>query len=76
MELLRAILPYVQIILATLLVIGILFQQTASGLGGAFGGDNFSAGFHTRRGSEKILLNATIAIGILFVIAAFIAFII
>ena len=76
MELLRAILPYAQIILAILLVIGVLLQQTAAGLGGAFGGDNFSAGFHTRRGSEKVLLNATIAVAILFVILALIALII
>ena len=76
MELLRAVLPYVQIILAVLLVTGILLQQTAAGLGGAFGGDNFSAGFHTRRGFEKVLLSTTIIVGTLFVISAFIAFII
>lgn len=76
MELLRAVLPYVQIILAVLLVTGILLQQTAAGLGGAFGGDNFSAGFHTRRGLEKVLLSTTVGVGILFVISAFIAFII
>ena len=76
MELLKAVLPYAQIILAVLLVIGVLLQQTAAGLGGAVGGSDSSAGFHTRRGSEKILLNATVIIGILFVILALIAFII
>ena len=76
MELLKAVLPYAQIILAILLVIGILLQQTAAGLGGAFGGADFSAGFNTRRGFEKILLNATVVVGILFVILALIAFII
>ena len=76
MLLIETILPYIQIVLALLLVGGVLLQQTASGLGGAFGGDNFSAGFHTRRGFEKVLLSGTIVIGILFVIAAFIALLI
>jgi len=76
MALVETILPYVQIVLAILLIGGVLLQQTASGLGGAFGGDNFSAGFHTRRGFEKLLLNATIVVGILFGITAFVALII
>lgn len=76
MELIESILPFIQIILAILLVAGVLFQQTASGLGGAFGGDNFSTGFHTRRGSEKVLFNATIGIAILFVLSTFVALII
>lgn len=70
-----AILPYIQIVLAILLIGAVLLQQTGSGLGGAFGGDNFSAGFHTRRGAEKILFNATITLAILFVITAFVALI-
>lgn len=69
-------LPYIQIALSILLVISILLQQTGSSLGGVFGGDNFSAGFHTRRGSEKILFNAAIVLGILFGLSAFIALII
>ena len=72
----QAILPYVQIVLSVLLVITILLQQTGSGIGGAFGGDNFSAGFHTRRGAEKVLFNATIVIAVLFGLSAFIALII
>jgi len=76
MQLVASILPFVQIVLAVLLVAGVLLQQTASGLGGAFGGDNFSAGFHTRRGSEKFLFRATIVVAVLFVLSAFIALII
>ena len=76
MQTVATILPYVQIVLSVLLVGGILLQQTGSGLGGAFGGDNFSAGFHTRRGAEKILFNATVALAILFAITAFLALII
>lgn len=76
MQTVAVILPYVQIVLSVLLVGGILLQQTGSGLGGAFGGDNFSAGFHTRRGAEKILFNATVVLAILFAITAFLALII
>lgn len=71
MEILTAIVPYIQIALSILLVLTIVLQQTGAGLGGAFGGDNFSSGFHTRRGFEKTLFNATIVIAILFAISAF-----
>jgi protein translocase SecG subunit len=40
-------------------------------LGGAFGSDNFSSGFHTRRGAEKTLFWATIVLGVLFAATAF-----
>jgi preprotein translocase subunit SecG len=76
MEVIAGILPYAQIILAILLIGAVLLQQTGSSLGGAFGGDNFSAGFHTRRGFEKLLFNATIIIAVLFGITAFLALII
>lgn len=66
-------LPYVQIILAILLIAAILLQQRGSSLGGAFGGDNFSSAFHKRRGSELFLFKFTIGISILFVISALIA---
>ena len=68
--------PYVQIALSVLLVLTIVLQQTGAGLGGAFGGDNFSSGFHTRRGFEKTLFNATIIIAILFAASAFLILII
>ena len=73
METLSEILPYIQIALSILLVLAIILQQTGAGLGGAFGGDNFSSGFHTRRGFEKTLFNATIVIAILFAVSAFLA---
>ena len=73
---LAAVLPYIQIVLSILLVAAILLQQTGSSLGGAFGGDNFSAGFHARRGTEKFLFQASIALGVLFAASAFIALII
>ena len=66
------VLPYIQIILSALLIISILMQRTGASLGGAFGADNFSTGFHTRRGLEKTLFNATIVLGILFAASALI----
>lgn len=76
MEIVTTALPYAQIILSILLIGAIILQQTGSSLGGAFGGDNFSAGFHTRRGFEKLLFNATIIIAVLFGLTAFLALII
>lgn len=68
-----AILPYVQIGISVLLVAAILLQQTSAGMGGAMGGDNFSAAFHTRRGAEKMLFIATIILGVLFAATSFVA---
>jgi protein translocase SecG subunit len=64
------VLPYVQIILSILLIAAILLQQRGSSLGGAFGGDNFSATFHKRRGSELFLFRFSIVIAILFVLSS------
>lgn len=66
------VLPYVQIALSILLVSAILLQQRGSSLGGAFGGDNFSATFHKRRGGEAFLFRFTIVLGILFALSALI----
>ena len=71
MDIIRTILPYVQIILSILLVAAILLQQRGSSLGGAFGGDNFSATYHKRRGSEQFLFRLSIVVSILFVASAF-----
>ena len=73
---LAGVLPYIQIVLSVLLIICILLQQTGASMGGAFGGDNFSAAYHTRRGSEKVLFYASIILGILFALAAFLALVI
>ena len=75
MALVSQLLPYIQVTLAVLLSVGVLLQQTASGLGGGMG-DNFSSGFHTRRGFEKFAFNATIVLAVLFAISAFLALII
>ncbi len=72
MVFLQGILPYVQIALSALLIVAIILQRTGASLGGAFGADNFSSGFHTRRGFEKTLFNATVVLGVLFAISALI----
>lgn len=72
----HGILPFIQILLSVVLIVCVLLQQTGASLGGALGGDNFSAAYHTRRGSEKFLYYATIVVGILFAVSAFIALII
>lgn len=69
------ILPVLQIIISVLLIAGILLQSNAAGLGGAFGGsDNIDAGYHTRRGFEKWLFNATIVLAIAFAVVSFLSF--
>ncbi|MBP6931547.1 MAG: preprotein translocase subunit SecG [Candidatus Pacebacteria bacterium] len=73
MTIIANLLPYIQIILSVILVVAILLQQSDSGAGGAFGGGDSGALFHTRRGFEKILFITTIIISILFAASAFIA---
>ena len=70
MEALVSALPYAEIILSILLIVGIVLQQRGATLGGAFGGDNFASTFYKRRGAEKFLFNATIVIAILLVLCA------
>lgn len=66
-HILQPALPFVQIVLAVLLIAAILLQQRGSSLGGAFGGDNFSSAFHKRRGAELFLFKFAIGISVLFV---------
>jgi preprotein translocase subunit SecG len=74
MEALKALLPYAELVLSFLLIIGIVLQNRGASLGGAFGGDNFASTFYKRRGAEKFLFNATVVIAILFVLAAIAGF--
>jgi protein translocase SecG subunit len=62
--------PYIQIVLAVALIGCVLLQQTGASMGGAFGGDNFSAAYHTRRGAEKTLFYSTIVFGTLLALSA------
>lgn len=76
METLKAMLPYAQIVLSLLLIVGIVLQNRGASLGGAFGGDNFASTFYKRRGAEKFLFQATIVIAILFVLSGILGFLI
>lgn len=57
-----------QAVISVLLVVSILLQNRGSGLGSAFGSD--FGGYYTKRGIEKFLLYATVALGTLFLIVA------
>ena len=60
----RAILLVLLIIIAVLLVVLILLQVRGSGVGSIFGGTGEV--YRTRRGAEKLLHYATIALAFLF----------
>ena len=76
MAFIASFLPSVQILLSALLIVSVIIQRTGASLGGAFGVDNFSSGFHTRRGLEKTLFYSTIILGILFAISALVSLLI
>ena len=65
MEALVSALPYAEIVLALLLIVGIVLQQRGATLGGAFGGDNFASTFYKRRGAERFLFIGTITVSVL-----------
>jgi len=75
MNAISSVLPYIQIVLSVLLVGAVLLQQTGASIGGAFGADNFSSAYHTRRGFEKTLFIITIIISVLFAASALVALI-
>jgi protein translocase SecG subunit len=76
MNLVAKILPYAQIILSVILVVAVLLQQSAAGLGGALGGSDNASFHHTRRGFEKFLFYLSLVCGILFALFAFLSIII
>lgn len=67
METLKEFLPWIQIILATVAVMGVLLQQSEAGLGASFGASSGAGSFHTKRGLEKFLFIGTIVAALLFV---------
>ena len=52
----------------------ILVQQSDAGLGAVFGGSDGGGINRTRRGSEKIIFNATIVVSTLFVLSVLATF--
>ena len=61
----------IQIILALTLIIVILLQVKGGGLGSIFGGDG--GVYRTRRGIEKTLYQATIALSALFFVISLVS---
>lgn len=57
-----------QIILSVLLVVLVVLQTQSSGAGSMFGND--TSVYRTRRGLEKTLYQATIGVGIVFIIVS------
>ena len=64
----KTALSVLQLVLAVLLIVVVLLQQKGSGLGSAFGGSN--SVYTTRRGVDKVLFNATIAISTAFLLVS------
>ena len=74
MKILTHVLPWIQVGLALLLIIAILIQQSAAGIGSLGGGNDGDSIHRTRRGFEKFVFYFTIVIAILFAASTFIAF--
>lgn len=60
-----SIINIVQVVLAVILMAAILVQQQGTSLGGAFGGEGNV--YRTRRGVEKFLFQATVAVAVIFI---------
>lgn len=74
MEILQALLPWLQIILALAITAAVLLQRNDASLGGVFGGSgNIS---QTKRGLEKGLFVTTIVLAALFIISSIAALLI
>lgn len=58
------------IIISVALILVILLQSRASGLGGLGGGDFGGGGYHVRRGVERLLFNVTIGLSVAFFVLA------
>lgn len=58
------ILIWAQIVVSVLLTVSILLQNRGAGLSASFGGD--FGGYYTKRGMEKFLFGASIALTVIF----------
>lgn len=65
---LTSYLPLIQVVVAAVLIVLILLQQRGTAMGSAFG--QAGGAYSTRRGIQKKMLWATIALGIIFVALA------
>ncbi len=64
------LLPYIQLILAVLLIVIIMLQRPGEGIEGALGGTASNLSHFARRGGERVMFFGTITIALLFVISA------
>ena len=62
----ESLLTILQLVSAVLLTVTVLLQQSGAGIGVLGGGADDSIQ-NTRRGSERVLLQATIVLGVVFV---------
>lgn len=62
----RNLLGIIQVIVSVAIIALILLQERSAGLSGIFGGDGGSSFYQTRRGMEKVIFAATIALAIIF----------
>ena len=60
------ILNVVQIVVSIGLIVIVIFQASSSSSGSMMGGSSDSPVYHTRRGVERTLFNATIVLAIVF----------
>ena len=62
-----------QAVISVLIIIAVLLQSQGGGMGPALSGSSES--YHTRRGLEKVIFNATIVLVVLFAVVSVIALI-
>lgn len=67
MSVLADFFPWLQVLLAALLVGAILLQRSRDNLGSAFGGGPAGDIFHAKRGLEKTIFITTIVLAGLFI---------
>ena len=63
-------LNWTQIIVAIALIVIVILQARSSSAGSLFGGSSDSPVYRTRRGVERTIYNATIALSVIFFILA------
>lgn len=63
----RNIFNIITVISAFLLVVSILIQSRGQSLGATFGGE--TSFYRSRRGAEAVIFNATIVLGVMFVLS-------
>lgn len=58
------------IVISFTMMVVILLQSRGAGLGGLTGGEYGGAGYHVRRGVERLLFQVTIVLSVLFFLLA------